>query len=274
MSPFTQSDTFSHVAAVMDDLVPGKRFLLAARPNVESLARSQGHNIDTELVPYPLSLVLGMQRAHLAAQRLPTHDIDLSESLSIQYQLTWNRVIATVSGPLAASYRLRTLPTSAPFFRMTEPRYQSYYFAHQVRVQGRAIEGYWVSRDLHPRTGDTLLVIQPVAIDPGTRARQRGASLSFFSVPILRTWEASVESAARENAVAFGDDAAAAFQAALQYKHRANAWEPIVALVFDALTGAAGAAYERASTQASFSQAGIRHLTLALERGEVAARVV
>jgi len=276
MSFLPPRDSFSHVAAVLQELAPGKRFLLAARPDVESLARVHGHCTDTDLVPYPQALVMHMQRMHRAARRRPGRGIDLGECRSIQRQLTWNRLIATVSGPLAAAYRERTLATGAPFYRMAEPRHQAYYFAHRTQVQGLPVEGYWVGRDLNPHTGEPLLCLHPVVDRPGLgvpASLRPGPAPQALQIPLLRTWEASVEAGAWEEAGSA--PAGEAFRAAvLHYRRLVSAWEPVVALVFDTLTGPAGEAYERASTQAAFSQVGIRHLTLALDRGAVSARVI
>jgi hypothetical protein len=271
----TRRDNFSHVAAVLEDLAPGKRFLLLARPDVEALAGAHGRCTDTDLVPYPLALVMHMQRAHRAARRHPGHGIDLAECLSIQRQLTWNRLIAAVSGPLAAAYRLRSMPASVPFLRMVDLRHQTYYFAHRTELQGRPIEGYWVGRDLNPRTGEPVLMLQAVvAADAGSggERRRNARHEDPFTVPILRTWEASVDAGAWEHAS--GCEGVSRQATVLHYKAGAAAWEPVVALVFDSLTGVAGAAYEQAATQASFSQVGIRHITLALDKGAVSARVI
>lgn len=281
------SNSFSHVAVTLEALAEGRRFLLAARPDLDSVAWRRRGLPHAELVPCPAMLVADMQRVHRSCHQAAHLEVDTAETSAIQRQLTWNRVIATVSGPLDAAYRGRVFAPSALFMRLNEPRHQTYYFAHRTEVLGHPIEGYWASRDLregHPRPWWRL---EPVEARAVLRPSQvHSAALATFSVPILDTWSASVRAGSRRvwdsphPAVVSCPDTLPSVESsgetAEQHYHRlAAAWEPIMVLVLDALTGAAGKGYEWASTQAAFSQVGLRHITLALDaRGEVSARVI
>ncbi|MEY4561880.1 MAG: hypothetical protein RLZZ618_1157 [Pseudomonadota bacterium] len=258
----------SHQALVEEDLLAGKHFVLHARPDLAEQIRPLCTFETHAAVPYPFKLIVRMQLTHRAFMGRDD-DVDLAESTSIQYALTWNRVINVVSGRLAAAFRQRALPEDCVFSRIAESPHQTYYFAHQTVVQGVPIQGYWVSRDQHAATDEALLVIQPVVVDLATGLRCRHRLPEYLAVPLRDSWDEAMEASAWENARAFDADKAAAL--VVQFKRVLAQWEPVVALVYAALTGPGRRACEQASAAAPINDMGVRQIVLGLDNGELSA---
>ncbi len=269
MRPPASPSALLHHRIVQDDLQAGLRFIAQARSDLAQRARPGSQQAMHPAVPYPFALVMGMQRAHLASLGRPDELVDLATSTSIQYALTWNRVIHIVSGRLAAAYRGRAMRREAVLSRLLDTPSQTCYFAHRALIGSVALQGYWVSRDLHAGTDEPLLVIQPVVFDRVSGRRRRGRVSGFVAIPLREAWDTAVDAAAWENARAFGGLKAGAL--VQQFRQALLAWEPVVALTHDALTGRGGESCAQAVRQASSNDLGLRTVVLGLEDGQVAA---
>lgn len=235
----TQND--NHCSNALAEIEAGAAMLDGMLPDlVERIVEVDGGDPHlcrpTRWVPYPFDLVTRMYMAqcHQLA-RAPQGNRDLPVIASMQFALSWDRTIVHIEPTLAKAYQGRGMPADSAFSSLFKTPKQTYYVALQGVISSYAFDALWVFLDVHPENRQTHLRIHPTSFNDATPAV---LTVPFLAVPEAATWEEAVDRGAWQDAQQlrqFTD--VPPDQVARAKRIQSMAWEPVVALLVDLLTG-------------------------------------